>query len=150
MRCFGVHRAFPAAALIRLLLIVCTFGTTCSVLMAIQVGAAGLSGWFESKQGPRNARIWTFRIGNNGAATAAGVQLDSLQFTQTRGAACTPVTMTTFPVVLGSIAAGTSSTAAATIDFTSCPNTATFTVLLRFSANGGAAAGTVLRNNSFR
>jgi hypothetical protein len=113
-------------------------------------GSAALWGVIASKSGSQNARVWTVLVGNSGTGLAASAQISRIVFTQTFGASCTPEATTTFPVALGSIAAGSSADGAVTIDFTGCPNDARFTVRVGLSANSGAVVTTILRNDEER
>jgi hypothetical protein len=115
-------------------------------------GATALFGNIASKQGLQNARVWTFQIGNSGTGTATAAQIGSIQFTQEAGAACSPAITSpaTFPLALGNIPAGSFAQGAVTINFTGCVNTASFSMLVQLSANGGAATGSIVRNNEER
>lgn len=112
-------------------------------------GAATLSGRITSKSGPQNVRTWTINIANRGPGGAIGVQLNSITLTQSFGAACRPVIMTQFPLALGVIAPGSSATGNIVLDFTGCPFNARFSVDIPFSANSGAATGSIVRYNQF-
>ena len=127
-----------------------------AVLMLSSIQAFGqattttLGGLIGLKSGPQNARVWPFIVGNNGPDEAMGTQLTSIVLTQTRGTACTPVIMSTFPVQVGNIAPGATATGNVTIDFTGCPAAATFLVTVSFSANSGAATGSISKMNQFQ
>lgn len=114
-------------------------------------GPTTMAGNITSKAGPLNARVWTLALTNNGPAAAMGVQVNSVNLTQTFGAACTPVIASpgSFPLAVGSIAPTGSDSAAITINFTGCPASARFTANISFSANSGAVLGTVIRYNQF-
>jgi hypothetical protein len=115
--------------------------------------SAALSGEITTKQGPPNARIWTFNVMYTGAGTASAAQISGVTFTQTGlggGQACTPAIATPFPVQLGNIASGSSVQGSITVDFSSCANAAQFSVEARFSANNGALSGSILRNHEYR
>jgi hypothetical protein len=115
-------------------------------------GATTMAGNITSKAGPSNARVWTVTFTNNGPGAAMGVQINSVNLTQTFGAACTPVVTTpaAFPLSVGSIAPAGSDPAAITINFTGCPANARFTANISFSANSGAVTGTVIRYNQYQ
>ena len=113
-------------------------------------GAATLSGRIASKAGAQNARTWTISITNSGPGGAVGTKLNSFTLTQTFGAPCAPVISTSFPLALGVIAPGSSASGNVAIDFTSCAFNARFTVTIPFSANGGAASGSIVRYNQFQ
>jgi hypothetical protein len=104
-----------------------------------------------SKSGPSSARLWTVTFMNNGPAAAMGVQVNSVNLTQTFGAACKPLVTTpaAFPLSVGSIAPAGSGSTAITINFTGCPANARFTANISFSANSGTVTGTVIRYNQF-
>lgn len=101
------------------------------------------------KSGPRNARVWTFVMGNNGPGSALGAEIPSVRLVQTLGAACTPVILTQFPVQGGNIAPKGAASVVVTIDFTGCPANAAFKVTATESANNGAATGTIVLGNQF-
>jgi hypothetical protein len=114
-------------------------------------GATTMAGNITAKAGPLNARVWTLTLTDNGPGAAMGVQVNSVNLTQTFGAACTPVVTTpaAFPLSVGSIAPAGSESTAITINFTSCPANARFTANISFSANSGTVTGTVIRYNQF-
>jgi len=113
-------------------------------------GAANLSGRIASKSGPQNVRAWTIKIANSGPGGAIGAQLNSITLKQSFGTACTPVITTPFPLALGTIAPGGNASGNVVFDFTGCPFNARFTLNIRFSANGGAATGSIVRYNEFQ
>jgi hypothetical protein len=115
-------------------------------------GPTTMAGNITSKVGLSNARVWTFTLTNNGPAAAMGVQINSMNLTQTFGAACTPVVSmpAAFPLSVGSIAPAGSDSTAITINFTGCPANARFTANISFSANSGTVTGTVIRYNQFQ
>jgi hypothetical protein len=120
-------------------------------ILANLAGPTTMSGNITSKAGPSNARIWTLTLTNNGPGAAMGVQVNSVNLTQTFGAACTPVIASpgSFPLAVGSIAPAGSDSAAFTINFTGCPANPRFTANISFSANSGTVTGTVIRYNQF-
>jgi endo-1,4-beta-xylanase len=95
-----------------------------------QLPGYGLAFGIASKTGAQNARVWTFTASNGGAGTAYATQINGFALTQVSGAACTPVVTppSSYPVVLGDIASGSSGSAAFTIDFTGCAALARFTL----------------------
>src|SRR5262249_51345111 len=113
-------------------------------------GAASLSGQLSSKNRAPKAPVWALEVDHGGPGTANNAQIDSFVLQQTGGAACTPVVSTPFPLGIGNIGPGSLALGNVTIDFTGCVAIARFTVTINFSANGGAATGTILRNNEFR
>jgi hypothetical protein len=107
-------------------------------------------GTIGAKSGPQSARVWPVNIGNNGPGAAVGAELTNLTLTQTRGAACTPVITSSFPIAAGTIAPGASAVAGVTINFTGCAANAFFTVSETMSANGGAASGSATQLNQLQ
>ena len=101
-----------------------------------------------TKSGTANARLWSITLTNSGKGVAQSAKVDSLNLTQTFGAACTPVVKTSLPT-MGDIAVGASATRNATIDFSTCAATARFTAVVTYSAvNGGGGSKTYV--NQFR
>ena len=115
-------------------------------------GATTLVGHVAAKAGPQNARVWIIQLLNTGTNTASSARFTGLTLTQTSGAACTPVVTppSSYPVVLGDIAPSASAGANFTIDFTGCPNNASFILQVPFSADSGATTGTVVRYHQYR
>ena len=110
-------------------------------------GPTILAGILVSKSGPMNGRVWTFGIGNSGPGTAYGAAIANLSLRQTRGAACTPVIQSAFPVIAGNIGPFATGTATVSIDFSSCSGAAAFAVTGSLSANSGTAKGVIFRQN---
>ena len=104
-----------------------------------------------SKTGAQNARVWTFTASNGGAGTAYATQINGFALVQVSGAACTPVVTppSSYPVVLGDIASGSSASAAFTIDFTGCAALARFTLNMPWTSatyhSGALALGNQYR-----
>jgi hypothetical protein len=73
-----------------------------------------------------------------------------MTLTQSSDPACTPVIVTAMPVVVGNIAPGASAAGTVTIDFTGCAPANRFTVVLSYSANGGAVTGSKALYNQFQ
>ncbi len=73
-----------------------------------------------------------------------------MTLTQTSGPACTPMIATPLPVLVGNIAPGGSATGNVTIDYTGCAPANRFTVVLSYSANGGAVTGSKTLYNQFQ
>jgi hypothetical protein len=111
---------------------------------------AALSGNITSKTGAINARVWTLPISNAGPGTAFQTQITSFALTQTSGAACTPVVVSSLPVAAGNISSGSSANANVAIDFTGCAALAKFTATAGLSANGGGSTATMVRTNQLR
>ena len=126
--------------------------TDSTVITPMAPGAAVLFGMIASKTGTQAARQWTFEIGNSGSGAAAAAASTGVQFTQTAGAACTPIISVpaSFPLALGNIPAGGLAPGAVTLNFTGCAAAAKFRVLVQLSANGGSATGRILRNDETR
>ncbi len=118
-----------------------------------QLPGFGLSFLVSNKTGAQNARVWTITASNpSSIGPAYATQITGFTLTQVAGAACTPVITppSSFPVLLGDIAANSSAIANFTIDFTGCANLARFTLTMPWTAAGGADAGTVASGNQFR
>jgi hypothetical protein len=117
----------------------------------VALGTNALSGTIAAKTGPSNARIWSISISNAGATPAYEVTLGALTLTQTAGAACTPVVTApkAFPIMLGMLPAGGTATGTITIDFTSCPLLARFTVNVPIDTTG-QTLNTLTRTNQFQ
>jgi hypothetical protein len=114
-----------------------------------------LSGNVLSKSGAANSRAWVVSVNNPApGGTAYAAQIDGITFTQTSGAVTgTPHVINSFPVSLGNIPFGGSAAGTITIDFSSCPTLARFTINVHFSANNGllgATSGTMVLNNQYR
>jgi Divergent InlB B-repeat domain len=129
-----------------------TMNSSQTVTANFTAGATTLGGANTAKSGPANARQWVFMITNNGPGAAHNPAITAFTLTQAGGAACTPVVLTpsSFPFSLGDLAPGASEQATVTVDFSSCASGARFTLLVNLSANGGAAAGSILRYNQFQ
>ena len=114
-----------------------------------QLPGYGLSFAITSKAGAANARVWTIRASNPGPGTSYTTQISGFRLTQVSGAACTPVITapSTYPVVLGDIAAGSSARAMFTIDFSGCPPLARFSLNMPWSAANGAHTGVFALGN---
>jgi Pro-kumamolisin, activation domain/Bacterial Ig-like domain (group 1) len=108
-----------------------------------------LAGNITAETGPTNARVWTLTVYSSGPGAATGAKITAFNLTQSFGAACKPVVQTPIPVSVGNVPAAGSLGAPITINFTGCPANARFTVRASFSANGGAATGSLLRYNQF-
>jgi hypothetical protein len=96
--------------------------------------------------GSPNARIWPIQITNNGTVSATNVKVTGLTLTQTNGTACAPTVTSAFPLVLGTIPAGSSSSASAQIDFSACAMNNRYTAVVTFAADGGITGTTVFKN----
>jgi hypothetical protein len=128
-----------------------TMNSAQSVTANFLAGATSLGGSITGKSGLANTRQWAFNITNNGPGAANAAMLTSFSLAQASGSACTPsVTAPSFPTNLGNLAPGASTPVTVTIDFSSCPLNARFTLNVGISANAGAATGSVTRYNQFR
>ena len=65
--------------------------------------APSLGGTIGGKSGPANARVWVFRVGNNGPGLALNAQITGVTLVQTSGPACSPAVTTQFPLAVGSV-----------------------------------------------
>jgi len=116
-----------------------------------QLPGFGMTFSIAGKSGAQNARVWTVTATNGKVGTAYTTQIDGLTLTQTSGAACKPVITppSSYPVALGDIPAGGTSSAAFTIDFTGCPALARFTVSVPWSS-ATYDTGTFVSGNQYR
>jgi len=116
-----------------------------------QLPGFGMTFAVTSKTGAQNARIWTVTATNGTVGPAYNTQINGFTLTQTAGAACTPVITppNAFPISLGSIATGGTSSASFTIDFTGCPALARFTMNAPWSS-ATYDTGTYTLGNQFR
>ncbi len=113
---------------------------------------ANLTAAITGKSGLQSSRLWTIALTNSGPGTAYGAQIHGIQLTQTFGASCVPVRLSpaAFPISLGNIGAGGSSPASVTWDFSSCGDTARFSLTTIFSANSGSSVGLTTLVNQLR
>jgi hypothetical protein len=74
----------------------------------------------------------------------------SLTLTQTSGAACTPVIVSSMPVLAGDLAPHATAAVNVTINFTGCAPNAFFKATANLSANGGAATGSIVKLNQLQ
>jgi endo-1,4-beta-xylanase len=106
---------------------------------------AGLGFRLISKFGPTPRRVWTVKATNPGPGVSYTTQIEGFSLTQVAGppAHCHPVVTppSSFPVVLGDMAEGSSAAASFTIDFRGCPAVARFTLTMPWSAANGAHPG---------
>jgi endo-1,4-beta-xylanase len=119
-----------------------------------QLPGSALTGEIESKSGPPNSRVWTITLTNPGPGTAYSAQITAFGVTPigTPDPACNPKLTgpTTFPIVLGDIAAGGSANVPFTIDFTGCPAPTRFALTVPYNSTGALNTGSIIRNNEFR
>lgn len=112
--------------------------------------APSLGGTIGGKSGPANARVWVFRVGNNGPGSALNAQITGATLVQTSGPACSPAVTTQFPLAVGDIPPHGLVGASVTINFAGCDARAMFKVTVAESANNGAATGAIVRLNQFQ
>lgn len=115
-----------------------------SVTANFTEGPTVLTGVILKKEGPENAREWTFTIINTGPGAANGAGFTSLKLTQTAGKACAPTIETAFPISLGNLKPLAVTNAAVTINFSSCAQNVKFTVAGGLTANQGRALAGIL------
>jgi hypothetical protein len=127
-------------------------------LLGLLAGAAGaqesaaLHARIAGKDGTENARRWTLAIRNEGSAAVSGVEIAAFRLTPSGGdTACAPTVRTpaSFPLSVGSIAAGGSAAASITIDFTGCSNQTRFSVEMTYGVRGGRQES-LQRRSEFR
>lgn len=102
--------------------------------------------------GTSAAPVWTLHLDNSAGGAANDARLDQVTFTQTAGATvATPRILgrdpARFAVPLGSIAAGGAIDYDLTLDFSSVPFDAKYSLALAMSANGGRAQTAVSAAN---
>jgi endo-1,4-beta-xylanase len=116
-----------------------------------QLPGYGLSFTVSNKTGAQNARVWSVTASNGSSGPAYATQITGFGLTQVAGASCTPVITppSSYPVVLGDIAAGSSATANFTIDFTGCSNLARFSLAAPWTS-ATYETGTLALGNQFR
>jgi len=96
-----------------------------------------------NKAGANGTRSLSFLVSNAGIGAANGTAIAGMAFTETSGAACTPVVPPgTFPLAVGNLAPGAAAAATVTVGFPGCNGTSVFTVAVSLSANGGATTAT--------
>jgi endo-1,4-beta-xylanase len=123
----------------------------------------GLNFHITAKTGPQNARVWTITADNPSSGTAYAVQINSFTIQQLRDLdwdnhgrgkddkPCSPVVTSpsTFPVVLGDIAAGESASTTVRLNFGAChDDDASYGVVIPWSQANGADTGQLVRVES--
>jgi hypothetical protein len=93
-----------------------------------------------SQTGPASARVWAFQFTNAGLGQANNVEVTNFTLTQTAGTACKPVLITELPLAVGSVAPSGTLSANVSINFSSCPANAVFSLALTNSENSGASS----------
>lgn len=101
-----------------------------------QLPGFGLNFQITSRTGPKNARVWTISANNPSSGTAYATQINGLSLTQVSGPPCGPVITppSSYPVVLGDIAASDSTSASFTINFNRCSSSARFTLRMPWTS----------------
>jgi hypothetical protein len=94
-------------------------------------------------------RVWTVQLTNSGLGPALAARITSLTLTQAMGTPCSPapVIASSFPIVVGDIAAGANLSGQVQISFAGCQGTVRFTAVVGFSANSGAYTGSTTLSN---
>jgi hypothetical protein len=124
-----------------------TFAGVARHVYVIKAPLAAIAGSVLQKTGPDNARDWQIKFMNAGLATVTAASITQATFTQTGGSVCHPSVVSSLPVVLGDIPAGSSVNGDLLLNFTGCDTTAKFTVNIGLSANGGTVTNSIVRNN---
>ena len=110
---------------------------------------AKLKATVTGKSGTASARTWSVTLANSGAGAAVNARITGLTLTQTSGAACTPVVLSSFPVTVGGIPASSSASTPVVVSFSGCPAAARFKVEISYAEDGGVS-GTDVYYNQFR
>jgi hypothetical protein len=103
-----------------------------------------------AKSGTASSRNWTIKVSNGGPGFTDAVNITGLQLKQTFGAACSPIVNTNFPLPIGDIASGGSTSGSVNLSFAGCAATARFSATISYSANAGASTGSQTLNNQFQ
>ncbi len=96
-----------------------------------------------SESGAPNDRVWTFSFTNAGPGQANNIQINSFALTQTAGAPCSPVVVSTLPITVGSVAPVKAIDGKVSIDFSSCASTVRVSLAMESSEDGGASSSTL-------
>ena len=93
-----------------------------------QLPGYGLTFALTSQTGPQNARVLTITATNPSSGIAYNTQITGLSLEQVRGPRCWPqiTPPSSYPVVLGDLAAGGSASASFSVDFEHCASEAQF------------------------
>jgi len=114
-----------------------------------QLPGYGLTFAVTAKTGPQNARVWTITATNPSSGIAYTVQINGFSLKQPGflWGGCSPVVTppSSFPVSLGSLAAGASASVSFTIDFSGCRNEPPFVLEMPWSEANGADSHTLVR-----
>jgi endo-1,4-beta-xylanase len=102
-----------------------------------QLPGYGLKFAISSKTGPKDARVWTVTATNGDVGPAYATQINSFTLLQTAGRRCHPTVTPpgSYPVLLGDIATSGSASAAFTIDFAGCEESARFSAIVPWSSS---------------
>ena len=88
-------------------------------------------------------RTWPIILSNTGGSPVTGAQFTNM--TLSSNGTCKPVVTTTFPIIVGTVAAHGAATGNVAVDFSSCSTAKqkviVFNVNIGYSANGGGATG---------
>jgi len=93
--------------------------------------------------GAASARIWNFNLTNAGPGVANSIEIATFVLTQTAGTACKPVLNSKLPLVVGNAAVGGTLPASVSINFSSCPTNAQFSLSMENTENSGASSSTL-------
>ena len=101
-----------------------------------QLPGYGLHFALTGKSGVRDARVWTVTATNGDAGPAYATQITAFTLEQVAGRPCTPTVTapSSFPVLLGDIATSGTASAAFTIDFAACGDSARFNLRMPWSS----------------
>ena len=101
-----------------------------------QLPGYGLKFAITDQTGQRNARVLTLTATNGDSGPAYSTQVSSFTLRQIFGRPCSPVVTppSSYPVVLGDIATGSSASAAFSVDFAGCDPFARFTLIAPWSS----------------
>ena len=121
-----------------------------SVTANFASSSSALYGNIDGKNGPSSARTWLIQVGNSGPGVALASQVSGVTLLQVSGASCSPNITSLFPATAGDLQAGASATIPVTLNFSSCPINARFTVTVALSANAGGSTASVVRLNQFQ
>jgi endo-1,4-beta-xylanase len=90
-----------------------------------------------SRTGPKDARVWTVTATNGDVGPAYATQINSFTLLQTAGRRCSPAVTppSSYPVLLGDIATSGSASAAFTIDFDGCDESARFSAIVPWTSS---------------
>jgi hypothetical protein len=96
-----------------------------------------------SQSGAASARLWNFTFTNAGPGVANSIEIANFALTQTAGTACKPVLNTKLPLAVGNAAVGAALSASVSVNFSSCPANAVFSLSMENTENAGASSSTL-------